>query len=141
MESSTTRLFVYGTLRKGFHHPAFEYLSKYFTFVSIAKVRGQLYDLGEYPAAIPAKEDLFVTGELYELNAASEFDWVIEQLDEYEGLNPEEGEKPLYRRDLVDVIYENHSGKAWIYWYNQSITGHPLIASGDIFHTMNNTNK
>src|SRR4051794_16941505 len=141
MGSNMTRLFVYGTLRKGFHQPAYEYLSKYFAFLSVAKVRGRLYDLGEYPAAIPVKEDCFVTGELYELKAADEFNWVIEQLDEYEGLNPEEGERPLYKRELADVFYENKIAKAWIYWYNQSLAGYPPISSGDIFDTMNNNNK
>jgi gamma-glutamylcyclotransferase (GGCT)/AIG2-like uncharacterized protein YtfP len=46
------QLFVYGSLRSGFRSPAYEYISRYFTFVANAKVRGELYDLGSYPAGI-----------------------------------------------------------------------------------------
>ena len=131
--NSITSLFVYGTLRKGFHHQAYEYISKHFSFVSEAKVKGQLYDLGEYPAAIPTSMETFINGELYELKEGGEFEWAIEQLDDYEGLNPEIGEKQLYTRKVVDVLHNGRSTQAWIYWYNQDVVGHLLIPSGDIF--------
>src|SRR5437870_1373328 len=133
MENNTTQLFVYGSLRSGFHHPAYDYISKHFALISEAKVKGRLYDMGDYPAAISTAEDFFIIGELYELKKAGEFEWSIEQLDDYEGLNPEEGEAPLFKRELTEVFYNNQSTIAWIYWFNQDVTGHPLIASGDIF--------
>lgn len=133
MKNGVTKLFVYGSLRRGFHHPAYEYISKHFTFVSEAKVRGRLYDMGDYPAALPTSEDFFITGELYELKAEGEFEWAIEQLDDYEGLNPAEGEVELYKREVADVFYDNQSTKAWMYWYNGDVAGRPLIPSGDIF--------
>lgn len=136
MTHSVTKLFVYGTLRSGFHHPAYEYISKHFTFVSEAKVRGLLYDLGDYPAAIPTSEDNFITGELYELKEAGEFEWAIEQLDDYEGLNPAQGETELYKRELAEAFYDNQSVHAWMYWYTGDISGRSLIPSGGIFDYM-----
>ncbi len=124
---------MYGSLRSGFQHAALDYISKHFTLVSNARVKGLLYDLGSYPAAVATADDSFITGELYELKNEGEFDWAIEQLDDYEGLNPEPNETALYRRELTDVFYDNQSAKAWIYWYNQDVKGQPVIPSGDIF--------
>ncbi|MCW3112271.1 MAG: gamma-glutamylcyclotransferase [Segetibacter sp.] len=133
MKNIVTKLFVYGTLRKGFHHEAYEYISKHFSLLGDAKVKGKLFDLGEYPAAIPTSDDFFIKGELYDLKEAGEFDWAIEQLDDYEGLNPEEGETKLYSRELAEVFHNDQSSHAWIYWYNRQVSGQPQILSGDIF--------
>ena len=132
MESSHQQLFVYGSLRSGFNHPAYAYISTHFTLVGSATVKGKLYDLGDYPAAIPSDEDFFITGELYRLKEEQEFSWAIAQIDDYEGINPEPGEAALYRRDLTTVYINHQSTTAWIYWYNNEITGKPLIASGDV---------
>jgi gamma-glutamylcyclotransferase (GGCT)/AIG2-like uncharacterized protein YtfP len=133
MKNNIVKLFVYGTLRRGFHNPAYEYISKHFNLVGEATVRGKLYDLGKYPAAVSTSEEAFIKGELYELKEAGEFEWAIEQLDDYEGLNPEEGETQLYLREIADVYHNGNLTQAWIYWYNQDLAGYPLIPSGDIF--------
>lgn len=125
-------LFVYGSLRKGFNSDAHNYISKYFSFVADAKVRGKLYDLGDYPAAIPTSENIFITGELYYLKNENEYEWAIEQLDDYEGVYVDEGEKPLYRREQATIILDDKNVVAWMYWYNRNIEGMPLIASGDV---------
>ena len=136
-----TKLFVYGTLRSGFHHPAYDYISKHFKRVGEAKVKGNLYDLGEYPAATPATENVFIIGELYDLKEAGEFDWAIEQLDDYEGLNPEEGDTKLFSRELTEVFYNHDSVQAWIYWYAKELAGEPLITSGDFFDSVTYQSK
>ena len=64
-EDPCFHLFVYGSLRSGFHSPAYEYISRYFDLVSEGKVKGKLYDMGEYPAAIPDNGDHYIIGELY----------------------------------------------------------------------------
>jgi gamma-glutamylcyclotransferase (GGCT)/AIG2-like uncharacterized protein YtfP len=125
-------LFVYGSLRSGFKHPAYEYISKYFTFVGNARVKGKLFDMGSYPAGVPVQEDTFITGELYVIKNASEFSWAIGQLDDYEGTRTEAGETPLYRRELADVYLEKETVKAWVYWYNGDVQGRPVIKSGDL---------
>jgi gamma-glutamylcyclotransferase (GGCT)/AIG2-like uncharacterized protein YtfP len=95
MASEIYQLFVYGSLLSGFHHPAYEYISRYFTLIGPAKVKGKLFDMGEYPAAIPVDEETWITGELYQLNNQEEFSWAIGQLDDYEGVATEAGEAPL----------------------------------------------
>ena len=50
-------LFVYGSLRSGFPGPAFQYIAPYFTKVADGKVKGKLYDLGEYPAGLPTTDE------------------------------------------------------------------------------------
>ena len=125
-------LFVYGSLRSGFHSPAYDYISKYFNFFGDAKVKGLLYDMGEYPAAIPSQEDAFIFGELYLIKNEKEFSWAIAQLDDYEGIVVEPGEQQLYRRDIVDVHVNDAIVPSWIYWYNGDVNGKPVIESGDI---------
>lgn len=125
-------LFVYGSLRSGFHNPAYHYISNYFNFFGEAKVRGMLFNTGEYPAAMPVHEDSFIKGELYLVKNESEFSWAIGQLDDYEGVIVEKDEQPLYRREIVDVYINDAIVPAWIYWYNGDLTGKPVISSGDI---------
>jgi gamma-glutamylcyclotransferase (GGCT)/AIG2-like uncharacterized protein YtfP len=133
MGNNITKLFVYGSLRSGFHHPAYDYISKHFTLVSEGKVKGRLYDLGSYPAAIPTTDEAYIIGELYDLKATSDLAWVIEQLDAYEGLHPEEGEEPLYKRELAEIYHNGSTSTAWIYWYSRMLHDEPIIPSGDIF--------
>jgi gamma-glutamylcyclotransferase (GGCT)/AIG2-like uncharacterized protein YtfP len=131
-DTGVYHLFVYGSLRKGFHSHAYEYISRFFTFVGDARVRGKLFDLGPYPAAIPTNEEFYIRGELYEIQDPAEFPWAIGQLDDYEGLNVEEGERPLYRRETVQVFFADSAVNAWIYWYDGDVEGKTLIPSGDI---------
>ena len=126
------QLFVYGSLRSGFRSPAYEYISKYFIFVGDARIKGKLYDLGEYPAAIPVTEDSFIIGELYTIKNKQEFSWAMAQLDDYEGLNVEAGEEKLYHRKIAEVYINNQVVSAWVYWYNGDVRGKPVIVSGDI---------
>lgn len=131
-------LFVYGSLRSDFRADAYQYISKYFKFVGRGKVRGKLFDLGAYPAGIPTTEDAFIIGELYVANGKQEFSWAIGQLDDYEGVTPEPGEPQLYRRELTDVIVDNNTIRAWIYWYNADVGNSPVIASGDLIEYLKN---
>lgn len=125
-------VFVYGSLRSGFQSPAYEYISRYFNLFGQAKVKGKLFDTGEYPAAIPVQEDSFIVGELYLIKTENEFSWAIAQLDDYEGVFPEPGEQPLYRREIADIFINDAIVPAWIYWYNGDLQGKPEIGSGDI---------
>jgi len=138
MEQSNGQVFVYGSLRSGFHHPAYAYISRYFTLVSNAKVKGSLYDMGEYPAAAPSEKDSFIIGELYHINSPEEFAWAIAQLDDYEGINAEYGEPSLYKREQTTVYMDEGETKAWIYWFNGDTTEKQLIESGDVLEFMKN---
>lgn len=132
MQPTIYRLFVYGSLRSGFHNAVYTYISRYFVFDGLGAVQGKLYDLGEYPGAVPATEEFYITGELYHIANKDEFSWAMEQLDEYEGIYVESGETPaLFRRAPATVLYNDTMVTAWIYWYNRPITDQHRIESGD----------
>lgn len=141
MSNEIYKLFVYGSLRSGFRNPVYEYLTKYFHLMGEAVVKGKLYDLGEYPAATATNEEKFISGELYSINNPLEFSWAIGQLDDYEGLNVEEGETALYKREEVIAYQNGEPHTAWIYWYNGDITGKPEIESGDLLQYLQQKNK
>jgi gamma-glutamylcyclotransferase (GGCT)/AIG2-like uncharacterized protein YtfP len=142
LQSPVHQIFVYGSLRSGFKSSAYEYISRYFQLVMEAKVRGLLYDMGEYPAAIPCTEDAFLVGELYAIKDPQEFFWAIEQLDDYEGINADPDEANQYfRRELVDVITPNGNEIAWVYWYNGTVENKPIIASGDVLAYLHQQQK
>ena len=141
MTTTIQRLFVYGSLRSGFRSDAYSYLSKYFTLIGEGKVRGKLFDKGNYPVAVPSGEDSYIFGELYQLNNPAEFSWAIEQIDDYEGLHVEHGETPLYKREAAEVFLNGEQTTAWIYWYNGSTAGYPELPSGDIADYLQQRNK
>jgi len=141
METTTSQLFVYGSLRSGFRNPAYQYLTQYFHLLGEAMVQGKFYDKGPYPVAIPTTEDAYINGELYVFNNPEEFNWVIEQLDDYEGINVETGETPMYKREMVTVLQGGVASKAWIYWYNGSVNGLKEIATGDVLKYLQEKNK
>jgi gamma-glutamylcyclotransferase (GGCT)/AIG2-like uncharacterized protein YtfP len=130
--SSIYQLFVYGSLRKGFQSPAYEYMSKFFEFVGEARVRGRLFDMGNYFAGVPTNGNHFIQGELYKIRDPKEFGWAIGQLDDYEGVSVEPDEIQLFRRDIVEVHMNNQPTHAWIYWFNGDTAGRPVIDSGDM---------
>jgi len=130
------QLFVYGSLRSGFRSPAYEYVSRYFDLVGEAKVKGELYDLGTYPAARPTDNNKFIIGELYRIRNENEFGWAMGQLDDYEGVNVAFDEMLLYRRELTEVQIDNKVTNAWIYWYVGDVKDKPVIESGDVLQYM-----
>ena len=141
MGNENYKLFVYGSLRSGFRNPVYEYLTRYFHLLGEGVVKGKLYDLGEYPAAGATADEKFISGELYNINNPLEFSWAIGQLDDYEGLNTEEGETPLYKREEVIVYKDGEAHTAWIYWYNKDLTGYPVIESGNLMQYLQQKNK
>jgi gamma-glutamylcyclotransferase (GGCT)/AIG2-like uncharacterized protein YtfP len=120
---SSDQLFVYSSLRYGFQEGVFQYISKFFTLVGHAKAKGILKDVEGLPVATYAEGDSFIAGDLYTLNNQDDFTWAFEQLDDYEGIITETGQKPLYRRELTKVFKNDGSNSvAWIYWYNRDVS-------------------
>lgn len=141
MSTEIYNLFVYGSLRSGFRNPVYDYLTRYFRLRGEAVVRGKLYDLGEFPVAKATTEDKFISGELYTINDPREFSWAIGQLDDYEGLNAEEGEIAPYKREEVIAYQDGQPVMAWIYWFNGNVDGKPAIESGDLIQYLQQKNK
>lgn len=141
MDTATFQLFVYGSLRSGFRNPIYKYLTQYFHLLGEALVKGQFFDDGTNPVAVPTAADHFITGELYVVNNPEEFGWAIEQLDDYEGINVEVGETAMYRRELVEVFQKGQASTAWIYWYNQPVNNMNPIETGDVLKYLQEKNK
>lgn len=141
MSNEIYKLFVYGSLRSGFRNPVYNYLTQYFHLIGEAVVKGQLYDLGDYPAAVASQQENFISGELYVINEPTEFSWAIGQLDDYEGLNTEEGETPQYKREEVVAYHKGEPHTAWIYWYNGDISNKSEMQSGDLLQYLQQKNK
>ena len=141
MNSTSYKIFVYGSLRSGFRNPAYEYLTRYFKYSGEALVKGKFFDAGTHPVALPTEDEHFILGELYSMNSEDEFSWVFEQLDDYEGLHVETGETALYKRNLVEVFQNGETQIAWIYWYNNSIEGMPEIETGDVMRYLQQKNQ
>ena len=64
------------------------------TYMGRGSIRAALFDLGIYPAAIPAPEGR-VWGEVY---AMADPETVIAALDDIEGFRPDDPDKSLYSR-------------------------------------------
>lgn len=139
MESIISRhLFIYSSLRNGFHQHAFDYITRYFIFISAARVKGILSMENNCAVATPTEEDHFIKGELYKLKSQEDFSFVFGQIDDYEGLDAEPDQKPLYRREMT-TVYTNDGSvtEAWIYWFNGEVDGKPVITSGDVLEILN----
>src|SRR5207253_10842937 len=98
------RLFVYGTLRRGFAlHPLLRKLAV--RYVGRGKIQGHLYDLGRFPGAVPSSSPQNkITGEVYEL---SNPDKQLEELDRAEEYHREQPRNSLFVRGLSLVRLEN----------------------------------
>lgn len=141
MSNSNYNLFVYGSLRSGFQHEAYQYMAQYFTLIGPATVKGILFDNGEYPIALPTTEDKFIHGELYTITRPEEFSYIIGQIDDYEGVNAEEGETALYKRETATVYCNSQQHNAWVYWFTGNAHGLPQIVHGDVLQYLKEKNK
>ncbi|CAM2993926.1 gamma-glutamylcyclotransferase family protein [Rariglobus hedericola] len=116
-----TRLFVYGTLKRGcknHHHIAGQ------TYLGEARTAGgyRLYDLGDYPGMVAAPDDRDgVTGELWEVD-----DRALTHLDDFEGVN--EG---LYLRAPINLVNTTASetASAHTYLYARATAGCAVIGT------------
>jgi len=124
----TDRVFFYGTLMSGFRRPGRERIESKLQPEGRGWIRGALFDLGIYPAAVPASDGR-VWGELYEMRQPA---IVLAELDELEGFTADEPETSLYNRIKTRVTLEDGSTvDAWAYFYNAPLGRAPRIESGD----------
>lgn len=98
------------------------------TYVGRGSIQASLFDLGIYPAAVPAPDGL-VWGEIYEAADASA---VLAALDDIEGYRPADPDRSLYVRSRVRVaLPDGRSDSAWVYFYNAPLGQAQRILSGD----------
>jgi gamma-glutamylcyclotransferase (GGCT)/AIG2-like uncharacterized protein YtfP len=121
-------VFFYGTLMTPFNRTAQLHIDQHLMFRGRGTITAALFDLGIYPAAVPAA-DSRVCGEVYELMNQRV---VLDALDELEGYRPGEPETSLYTRALTPVTLDDGSTvNAWAYFYNAPLGRAERIESGD----------
>jgi gamma-glutamylcyclotransferase (GGCT)/AIG2-like uncharacterized protein YtfP len=128
----TSHLFVYGTLRAAVSHPLANLLAENGRHLGEATCPGALYDVGRYPALVPAEEEADrVHGEAWLLDP-TRADMVLTTLDHYEGC-PDGAEEPaLYVRKVLPVtLAGGEVVEAWVWVYNRTVEGLRRIVSGD----------
>jgi gamma-glutamylcyclotransferase (GGCT)/AIG2-like uncharacterized protein YtfP len=122
------RVFFYGTLRTGFDRTARAEVDALLRFSGRAWINAKLFDLGIYPAAVPAT-DARVWGEVFEISDAAT---VLAALDRIEGYRPAEPERSLYNRVRVTATLDDGRAEdVWVYFYNAPLGRAPRITSGD----------
>ena len=91
-------------------------------------IHAALYDLGIYPAAVPAS-DSRVWGEVHRMLESAA---VLAALDEIEGYRAALPDPSLYRREETPVTFDDgRSATAWAYFYNAPLGRGQRIESGD----------
>jgi gamma-glutamylcyclotransferase (GGCT)/AIG2-like uncharacterized protein YtfP len=123
------RLFVYGTLMRGFDHPMAKMLSANADFLGEARCRGRLYLIKHYPGLVLSNDPAdIVHGELFRLR---EREAMLHEFDMYEACGDNFPQPTEYVRKMLPLMLEDGSaGEAWTYIYNWPVTKLPRIASG-----------
>ena len=121
-------VFFYGTLMTPFNRTGRLNIDQHLVYKGRGSIAAALFDLGIYPAAVPADEGK-VWGEVYEMTHPA---IVLQALDEIEGFRPEEPDSSLYRRKITPVTLEDgRVVDAWAYFYNAPLGRAQRIESGD----------
>jgi gamma-glutamylcyclotransferase (GGCT)/AIG2-like uncharacterized protein YtfP len=127
-------LFSYGTLQPGLAPGEIAPSVSQMREVGKGVVRGTLYDLGDYPGAIldPLSE-LEILGTVYRLPLDEE---VLRRIDAYEAYYPESPEKSLFLRMVCPVKFDKgRTLPCWIYVYNGSTAGAPILRNGQFLRS------
>lgn len=131
LESSSPvndKVFFYGTLMAGFDRRRRAGIDTRMTFIDRGRIEAALFDLGLFPAAVPAPGSQ-VWGEVYLVDDDPD---VLEKLDEIEGYRLSEPDTSLYTRVAVTVTYsDGRVEPVWVYFYNAPLGRADRIASGD----------
>jgi gamma-glutamylcyclotransferase (GGCT)/AIG2-like uncharacterized protein YtfP len=121
-------VFFYGTLMTPFNRTGRLRIDQHLTLKGRGSIAAALFDLGIYPAAVPAA-DARVRGEIYELTDQVA---ALRSLDELEGYRPGEPESSLYTRKRTPVLMDDGTTvDAWAYFYNAPLGRAERIESGD----------
>ena len=125
---TSDRLFVYGTLMRGFDHPMAQLLSRSADFLGEAHCCGRLYLVKHYPGLVLSDDaNDVVFGELFRLHTPQAS---LVTFDDYEGCGPGVA-SPQYLRQVLPVTLDDGTvSEAWTYVYNRPVATLKLITSG-----------
>jgi gamma-glutamylcyclotransferase (GGCT)/AIG2-like uncharacterized protein YtfP len=124
----TDLVFFYGTLMSAFKRPSRARINAKLELAGRGSIPAALFDVGIYPAAIPAA-DSRVLGEVHRM---LDRQGVLDALDEIEGFDPGRPDESLYTRVEVPVTFDDGGvAAAWVYFYNAPLGRAQRIPSGD----------
>jgi gamma-glutamylcyclotransferase (GGCT)/AIG2-like uncharacterized protein YtfP len=123
------RLFVYGTLMRGFDHPMARLLAANADFLGAAQCRGRLYLVRHYPGLVLSDDPADIAyGELFRLR---DVEALLREFDMYEACGEGFPEPTEYVRRMLPVtLGDGTASEAWTYVYNWPVNELPRIASG-----------
>jgi len=126
-------LFVYGTLFVKDNEFAAHLLANS-RFYAQGKLRGKLYDVGEYPGlTLVPNDDYFVYGNIYFM---PDPEATLKILDHYEGFGDNEAQPNEFVRQLATIESLGKLLTCWVYEYNLPVDDYPAILSGDYLDYM-----
>jgi gamma-glutamylcyclotransferase (GGCT)/AIG2-like uncharacterized protein YtfP len=132
--SVNDKVFFYGTLMGGFDRRRRAGIDTRMKFVERGRIEAALFDLGLFPAAVPAPGS-HVWGEVYDVEDDPS---VLATLDQIEGYQPAEHDTSLYMRVTVPVTFaDGRVDMAWVYFYNAPLGRAERITSGDYLEHLN----
>lgn len=119
-------LFIYGTLLN--HNNDFAvYLKDNSHFFANGKVRGKLYDIGDYPGAVLDEGDEYIYGVILQIDNP---EVVFLEIDDYEGYGDEQPEPNEFIRILAEVETASEMVACYVYVYNLPVDGLQKIEGG-----------
>jgi len=127
-------LFLYGTLLPDQAPAEIAATLKSLRRIGPARVRGRLYDFGEYPGAllVPSSKTI-IQGEVFELPSTRA---TLKALDQYEEFDPTNKEASLFIRTKTSAkLTDGNQVDCWMYVYNDDPGTAPLLANGNYSKT------
>ena len=123
-------LFVCGTLRPALASGEMKGLVDGLSNLGEGMLPGCLYDLGEYPGAVPdPRSESRIVGEVLDLPGDQRF---LARLDDYEGIDPNDPDSGLFVRVKCEVtLADGRKLDCWVYRYNQQTSSMTQIPNGD----------
>jgi gamma-glutamylcyclotransferase (GGCT)/AIG2-like uncharacterized protein YtfP len=121
-------IFVYGTLLDAENKYGL-YLRDNSKFFSSAKVKGKLFDIGQYPGVVlyPDGADI-VHGVLLQMDNPEA---ILDIIDIYEGFGEDQPQPNEFIRVPTQAETESGIQICWIYVYNLPLENIPQITSGN----------
>lgn len=128
METTNQFLFVYGTLLQPGNEFA-AYLNKHCKFISDGKIKGRLYDIGEYPGAvIDNTEEHYIYGVIFMMDNP---ETILKVIDDYEGIGDLYSHPQEYIRKIVEVDTTNDTINCCMYLYNLPVASYYEVTTGN----------
>jgi gamma-glutamylcyclotransferase (GGCT)/AIG2-like uncharacterized protein YtfP len=123
-------LFLYGTLRPDLARGELAALVQPLRSLGQATMRGRLYDLGPYPAAV--LDDAADSQLVGQVVALPDDPALLARLDAYEGFDPHRPAESLYLRVRREAtLGDGRVLDCWVYAYNRHPGAAPQVPSGD----------